>query len=125
MFANPQPKFQKNTGDISSIRLLTYASRLCPLCSRLDDIHGAEAVSFNSQPVMGPVAERLLAGLLAAAEPDLLARLRLVVDRFQIGHLMAAIAEGLVLRASALAPEIALPLFDLDRIGVFLGDDGF
>src|SRR5690349_14292026 len=73
-----------------------------------------------SQGVVGPVAERLAAGCLAAAEPNLFGRLGGERDRRQSRVLMRAVAERLRGAAPAGAPEIALSGLDIDAIGLFL-----
>ena len=73
---------------------------------------------------MTAVAERLVAGLLAAAEEQLAVLLGDMLDRGDGGDLVAAVAEGLLLRAPAGAPEIGLAGGDLDGERGLLGDDG-
>src|SRR5262249_4106915 len=62
----------------------------------------------RSQALVGPVAERLAARLLAAAEPNLLARRGGEWDRGQPGAFVRAVAKRLAGAAPAGAPEIAL-----------------
>src|SRR5271155_1407651 len=73
-----------------------------------------EAVSC-CQRLVGPVAHRLLRGLLAGAEPCLAGGLGLVFDGSESGNFVRAVAERLLLRKSARAPPIALSGLDFDR----------
>src|SRR5690606_21280055 len=85
---------------------------------------GVPSRSRRSDAAVGAVAERTVLGMLAAAEPDLLRRLRFVGQRRELAALVRAVAEGLVLALAAGAPEIALPSLHLDAIGRFLCDPG-
>src|SRR5271156_5925033 len=61
------------------------------------------------------VAQRLVRGALAGAEPYFFARLRLPFLRAEFGALVRAVTKWLRLRTSAGAPPIALAGLDLDR----------
>src|SRR5438067_11218423 len=74
----------------------------------------------GSQGVVRTVAERLAAGRLAPAEPNLLGGLGGKRDRGQSGALMRAVAEGLRGTAPARTPEVPFPGLDIDAIGLFL-----
>src|SRR6516164_8177802 len=74
----------------------------------------------GSQGVVRTVAERLAAGRLAAAEPNLFGGLGGKRDRGQSGAFMRAVAEGLRCAAAACAPEVPLPGLDVDAVGLFL-----
>lgn len=69
---------------------------------------------------MRPVAARLLAGLLAAAERERLALFSLELDRAEPGALVRAIAERLLATLAARAPPIGLAGLDIDPIRAFL-----
>ena len=64
---------------------------------------------------MAAVAERLVRGLLAGAEPHLLAGFAPSIPAAECGALVRAVAERLRLRPAAGAPPIALAGFDVDR----------
>src|SRR5271155_1140443 len=74
----------------------------------------------GSQGVVRTVAERLAAGRLAPAEPNLLGDLGGKRDRSQPGALMRAVAEGLRGAAPAGTPEVPLAGLDIDAVGLFL-----
>lgn len=73
---------------------------------------------------MAAIAERLLAGVFAAAKEQLAGFLGGAFDRRKAAALVAAIAKGLFLRFAAGTPEIAFALRHLDGKGAFLGDFG-
>src|SRR5438105_13127337 len=77
-----------------------------------------------SQALVGAVAERLAAGRLAAAQPDLLGRRGGERHGGEAGPLMRAVAEGLISAASARTPKIPLAGLDIDAVGLFLRGDG-
>src|SRR5229473_5252155 len=64
---------------------------------------------------MAAVAHRSISGALACTEPGLLRFFRFPFDWPELCFLMRAVAEGLLLRAPAGAPPIALAGFDFDR----------
>src|SRR5260370_30559314 len=74
----------------------------------------------GSQGVVRPVAERLAAGRLAPAEPNLLGGLGGKQDRGESGAFVRAVAEGLGGAAPACAPEVPFPGLDIDAVGFFL-----
>ena len=74
----------------------------------------------GSQGVVRTVAERLAAGCLAPAEPNLLGGLGGKRDRGQSRALMRAVAEGLRGAAPARTPEVSFPGLDIDAVGLFL-----
>src|SRR4029077_6241812 len=78
-----------------------------------------------SQALVRTVAERLAAGGLAAAQPDLLGRRGSERHGGEAGPLVRAVAEGLVGAASARTPKIPLAGLDIDAVGLFLRGDGF
>src|ERR1700691_3478435 len=69
----------------------------------------------SSQGFMAAVAQRLVRGALAGAEPDLFAQWRLPLLRPEFGTLVRAVAERLRCGAPAGAPPIALAGLDIDR----------
>src|SRR5208337_1662343 len=73
-----------------------------------------------SKYIMGAVAERRVLRLLASAKVHRLGPLRLEGLRALIGARMRAVAEGLLLRAPAGAPEVGFSRFDLDEVGVHI-----
>src|ERR1700751_2349270 len=77
----------------------------------------------DSQGVVRTVAERLAAGRLAPAEPNLLARLGGKRDRGQPGAFVRPVAEWLRCAAAACAPEGPLPGLDVDAVGLLLRGD--
>src|SRR4051794_22507647 len=76
-----------------------------------------------SERVVRAVAERLVGGRLAAAEPDLLALLGGIGERAETGALVRAVAERLAEAAAAGTPEIAFPGLDRDVVRLFLSRD--
>src|ERR1700730_2613179 len=78
-----------------------------------------------SQALVRTVAERLAAGRLAAAQPDLLGRRGGERHGGEAGPLVRAVAEGLVGAASARTPKIPLAGLDIDAVGLFLRGYGF
>src|SRR5689334_11768841 len=61
--------------------------------------------ALRSKPVMRAVAERPVLRLLALAEPDLFGLLLLEDDRPELGRLVRAVAERLLLRQAAGTPR--------------------
>src|SRR5438105_92498 len=74
----------------------------------------------GSQGVVRTVAERLAAGRLAPAEPNLFGGLGGKRDWGQSGALMRAVTEGLRGATSACAPEVPLSGLDIDAVRLFL-----
>src|SRR5262249_36159965 len=72
---------------------------------------------------VGSVAERLVPGRLAAAEPQFLGLAGEVGDRGHAGALVRAVTEGLIAAAPASAPEIPLALLDGEIVGRLLRRD--
>ena len=73
---------------------------------------------------MCPVAERLLAAVLAAAEEYSLTGLGCVFDGRYAGVLVAAIAKRLLATFSTSAPEVGFTFFNFDGVWRFLYDNG-
>src|SRR5580692_5771888 len=64
---------------------------------------------------MAPIAQRLVRGALAGAEPDFLVGFRLPFLRPEFRAFVRAVAERLRLRAPAGAPPVAFAGRDVDR----------
>jgi len=75
------------------------------------------------EPIMRPVAKRLVGAGLAAAEKGAAIFLGGPFLRLEGRALVRAIAKGLALRAAAAAPELGFSLGHFDRKGGFLRDD--
>jgi hypothetical protein len=72
--------------------------------------------------VVGAVAVRWAACLLAAAEPGFFCLFGFVGDRLDACSLVRAVTEWLVLASATGAPVVGLSLLDIDAIGRFLGN---
>src|SRR3979490_2665523 len=76
------------------------------------------------QVAVGPVAERPCAGLLAAAEDDVLVALGFKGNRQEFGSRMRAVTERLRLGASRANPQVALARLNLMIKPFAMRDDG-
>src|SRR5258705_8872658 len=76
------------------------------------------------QGLVGAVAERLIAGALAAAQPEFLGFGDGEFNRCEFGGLVGPVAERLAFRAPTAAPPVVAGC-ELDRIGGFLREVGF
>src|SRR6202171_2245578 len=73
------------------------------------------ALPLSGEGFMAPIAQRLVRGALAGAEPDFLVRGCFPFLRAEFASFVRAVAERLRLRAPAGAPPIALAGHDVDR----------
>src|SRR5207237_10839283 len=101
------------------------STRMTRTCRNPTERESREALppgqaASSSQGVVRTVAERLAAGRLAPAEPNLLGDLGGERDRSQSGAFMRAVTEGLRGTAPACAPEVSFPGLDIDAVGLFL-----
>src|SRR5215472_2309274 len=88
---------------------------------RLGPAPACRVVRSNS--VVRAVAERLAAGVFAAAEPDLLRFVRQVLPRREASALVGAVAERLVLAAATRAPPLLFPRLHGHAVRCFLCRD--
>src|SRR5262245_31226799 len=76
-----------------------------------------------SEHIVGAVAERLVVGALATAQIEGAGAFGHEAVRLQCGDLVRAVAERLLGRASAAAPEVGLPGLERDLVGALLSAD--
>src|SRR5271165_1716091 len=76
--------------------------------------------TIGSQGVVRTVAERLAAGRLAPAEPNLLGRLGGKQDRGQSGAFVRSVAKRLRGATPTRTPEVPFSGLDIDAVGLFL-----
>jgi hypothetical protein len=81
-------------------------------------------LAYPLKLVVGAVAVRRAACLLAAAEPGFFCLFGFVGDRLDACSLVRAVTEWLVLASATGAPVVGLSLLDIDAIGRFLGNHG-